>query len=204
ALLSPVQRRELRLLRRDRTFMVQTLLLPLMMVGAQLVLNVHADIFSGAVQAPSHLSAIAFGLAAYTLMFSAFQTLNADVQSLWILFCLRRSLESILRQKALLWGTVATLYAAAVFAAAIALARDVSWPLAANAAIVLAGVPVFAVIATALGVFGCDPLEQDVQKRVRITYLYLYMLIASFYAFAIYASTFWARIATMVLTALVA
>jgi hypothetical protein len=43
-----------------------------------------------------------------------------------------------------------------------------------------------------------------VQKRVRITYLYLYMLIASFYAYAIYASTLWARVATMVLTALVA
>ena len=203
-LLSPVQRRELRLLGRDRTFMVQTLLLPLMMVGAQLVLNVHADILSGAVHSPSHLSAVAFGLAAYTLMFSAFQTLNAEGQSLWILFCLPHSLESILRQKALLWGTVATLYAVAVFAAAIALARDVSWPLAGNALVVLAGVPVFAVIATALGVFGCDPLEQDVQKRVRITYLYLYMLIASFYAYAIYATTFWARLATMVLTALVA
>jgi membrane protease YdiL (CAAX protease family) len=203
-LLSPVQRRELRLLGRDRSFMVQTLFLPLLMVGAQLVLNVHADIFSGAVHAPSHLSAVAFGLAAYTLMFSAFQTLNAEGQSLWILFCLPRSLESILRQKALLWGTVATLYALAVFVAAIALARDVSWPLAGHALIVLVGVPVFAVIATSLGVFGCDPLEQDVQKRVRITYLYLYMLIASFYAYAIYATTFWARLGTMVLTALVA
>jgi ABC-2 type transport system permease protein len=202
-LLSPVQRRELRLLGRDRSFMVQTLLLPLMMVGAQLVLNVHADIFSAGVRNPSHLAAIAFGLAAYTLMFSAFQTLNAEGQSLWILFCVPHSLESILRQKARLWGTVATLYALAVFAAAIAVARDVSWPLAGHLAIVLAGVPIFAVIATAIGVFGCDPLEQDVQKRVHVTYLYLYMLIASFYAYAIYASTVWQRAATMVLTALV-
>jgi membrane protease YdiL (CAAX protease family) len=204
SLLSPVQRRELRLLGRDRSFMVQTLFLPLMMVGAQLVLNVQADIFTEAVRTPSHLAAVAFGLAAYTLMFSAFQTLNAEGQSLWILFCLPHSLESILRQKAVLWGTVATLYAVAVFGVAIGLARDVSWPLAGQALIVLVGVPVFAVIATALGVFGCDPLEQDVQKRVRITYLYLYMLIASFYAYAIYATTFWARLGTMVLTALVA
>jgi membrane protease YdiL (CAAX protease family) len=203
-LLSPVQRRELQLLGRDRSFMVQTLFVPLMMVGAQLVLNVQADIFSGALHTPAHLAAVSFGLAAYTLMFSAFQTLNAEGQSLWVLFCLPHPLESILRQKALLWGAVATLYAVAVFAVAIALARDVSWPLAGHALIVLVGVPVFAVIATALGVFGCDPLEQDVQKRVRITYLYLYMLIASFYAYAIYASTFWARLGTMVLTALVA
>ena len=84
---------------------------------------------SGAVDTPATLAAVAFGLAAYTLMFSAFQTLNAEGQALWVLFCVPHSLESILRQKALLWGTVATIYALAVFAAAIAVARDVSWPL---------------------------------------------------------------------------
>jgi membrane protease YdiL (CAAX protease family) len=199
-----VQRRELRLLGRDRSFMVQTLLLPLMMVGAQLLLNVHADFIAAGVRAPSHLAAVAFGLAAYTLMFSAFQTLNAEGQSLWLMFCVPHSLESIVRQKALLWGSVATLYAVGVFAAAVVAARDVSWPLAGSAVIVLAGVPIFAAIAAALGVFGCDPLEQDVQKRVRVTYLYLYMLLASFYAYAIYASSLAQRAATMVLTALVA
>jgi hypothetical protein len=204
ALLSPVQRRELRLLGRDRSFMVQTLLLPLMLVGAQLLLNAHADIFSAGVRSPANLSAVAFGLAAYTLMFSAFQTLNAEGQALWILFCVPHALDSILRQKALLWGTAATLYALAVFAAAVAVAHDISWPLAGSAVIVLIGVPIFSVIATALGVFGCDPLEQDVQKRVHVTYLYLYMLLASFYGLAIYASAFWPRLATMVLTALVA
>jgi ABC-2 type transport system permease protein len=203
-LLSPVQRRELRLLGRDRSFMVQTLLLPLMLVGAQLLLNVHADILAAGVQSPANLAAVAFGLAAYTLMFSAFQTLNAEGQALWVLFCVPHSLDSILRQKALLWGTVATFYALVLFAAAVAAAHDISWALAGSAVIVLAGVPIFSVIATALGVFGCDPLEQDVQKRVRGTYLYLYLLLASFYGYAIYAGAFWPRVATMVLTALVA
>jgi membrane protease YdiL (CAAX protease family) len=203
-LLSPVQRRELRLLGRDRSFMVQTLLLPLMLVGAQLLLNAHADIFAAGVRSPANLAAVAFGLAAYTLMFSAFQTLNAEGQALWILFCVPHSLDSILRQKALLWGTAATLYALAVFCAAVAVAHDISWALAGSAVIVLIGVPIFSAIATALGVFGCDPLEQDVQKRVRVTYLYLYLLLASFYGYAIYAGAFWPRIATMVLTALVA
>jgi hypothetical protein len=204
ALLSPVQRRELRLLGRDRSFMVQTLLLPLMLVGAQLLLNTHADIFSAGVRSPANLSAVAFGLAAYTLMFSAFQTLNAEGQALWVLFCVPHSLDSILRQKALLWGTVGTLYAIAVFVAAVAAAHDVSWALAGNAVIVLVGVPIFSVIATALGVFGCDPLEQDVQKRVHVTYLYLYMLLASLYGLAIYMDAFLPRLTTVVLTALVA
>jgi ABC-2 type transport system permease protein len=203
-LISAVQRRELRLLGRDRTFMVQTLVLPALIVGVQIFLNSGANVFVGAVEHPAHLSAIAFGLAAYTLMFSAFQTLNAEGQALWILYCVPQPLESILRQKAILWATAATLYPLVIFAIAVAMAGDISLQFVGSAAIVLIGVPIFAVIATALGVFGCDPLAQEVQRRVRITYLYLYMLIASLYAYAVYASDFWQRAALIVLTALLA
>ena len=203
-LLSAVQRRELRLLGRDRTFMTQTLVLPVFTVAIQLVLNVRGNIFAGAVDAPANLSAIAFGVAAYTLMFSAFQTLNAEGQSLWVLFCVPHSLDSILRQKAQLWAAVATVYPLVIFAIAIGVAGRVSPQLVGCVVMVVVGVPIFAVIATALGVFGCDPLEQDVQKRVRPTYLYLYMLLASFYVYAFYASTLVQRGATIVLTGLVA
>jgi hypothetical protein len=113
-------------------------------------------------------------------------------------------LESVLRSKAKLWAALAIVYPLAIFAIAVVLARDISLPFIGAAVVVLAGVPIFSLIATALGVFGCDPLEQDVQKRVRPTYLYIYMLLASFYAYAIYASTVWQRAALMVLTALVA
>ena len=72
------------------------------------------------------------------------------------------------------------------------------------AMVALAGVPIFATIATALGVFGCDPLQQDIQRRVRVTYFYIYMLLASLYAYAIYAPSIWQRLAAIILTALVA
>jgi ABC-2 type transport system permease protein len=68
--------------------------------------------------------------------------------------------------------------------------------------VVLLGVPIFATIGTSLGVFACDPLAQLVQRRVRPSYLYLYMLLASLYVYAIYASTVWQRTGLMVLTAL--
>jgi ABC-2 type transport system permease protein len=165
ALISPVQRRELLLLARDRTFMVQTLVLPLSIVGMQVLLNVHANIFVGAVDTPSTLAALAFGLAAYTLMFSAFQTLNAEGQALWILYCVPHSLEAVLRQKASLWSAMAIIYPLAVFVIAVVVAGGVSWAFLASAAIVLVGVPIFATIAVALGVFGCDPLAQDVRRR---------------------------------------
>ena len=204
ALISPVQRRELLLLARDRTFMVQTLVLPLSIVGMQVLLNVHTNIFVGAVDTPSTLAALAFGLAAYTLMFSAFQTLNAEGQALWILYCVPNSLETVLRQKANLWSAMAIIYPLAVFAIAIVVAGGVSWAFLASAAIVLAGVPIFATIAVALGVFGCDPLAQEVRRRVRPTYLYLYMMLVSLYAYAIFSGTIWQRGALMILSALLA
>jgi membrane protease YdiL (CAAX protease family) len=203
-LISPVQRRELLLLARDRTFMVQTLVLPLSIVGMQVLLNVHTNIFVGAIDAPSTLAALAFGLAAYTLMFSAFQTLNAEGQALWILYCVPHSLEAVLRQKANLWSAVAIIYPLAVFVIAVVVAGGVSWPFLASAAIVLVGVPIFATIAVALGVFGCDPLAQDVRRRVRPTYLYLYMMLVSLYAYAIFSGTIWQRGALMILSALLA
>ena len=204
ALTSPVQRRELRLLARDRTFMVQTLVLPLAIVGMQILLNAHSNIFAGAVDAPSALAAIAFGLAAYTLMFSAFQTLNAEGQALWILYCAPLSLEAVLRQKAALWSAVAIIYPLTMFIVAAVVAGGISPAFLGSVAIVLAGVPIFATIATALGVFGCDPQAQDVRRRVRPTYLYLYMVLASLYAYAIFADRVWQRASLLILTALLA
>jgi ABC-2 type transport system permease protein len=205
SLLSAVQRRELRLLGRDRTFMVQTLLIPALIVGMQVFFNAKAGIsFADAVEHPASLATIAFALAACTLMFSAFQTLNAEGQALWVLYCVPHSLESVLWQKAKLWAAIATIYPLIVFGIAIAVARDISLQFIGSAVVVLVGVPIFATIATALGVFACDPLAQDIQRRVRPTYLYLFMILAALYAYAIYATSIWQRAALMILTALVA
>ncbi|MEJ0076119.1 MAG: CPBP family intramembrane glutamic endopeptidase [Alphaproteobacteria bacterium] len=202
--LSVVQRRELRLLMRDRTYMVQTLLFPALIVGMQVLLNPGAGFSLGLLNEPQHLAAIAFGVASYGLIFSAFQTLNAEGQSLWILYSVPHSLESVLRQKARLWMVVAFSYPLVMFAVAIGATGNISLQFAEAALVVLVGVPIFSAIATALGVFGCDPLEVDPQRRIRITYLYLYMLIASLYVYAIYAASIWQRLALVILTALVA
>jgi hypothetical protein len=204
ALLSPVQRRELRLLGRDRTFMVQTLVLPATMLVVQIVLNPNATDLAGIVGNPSLLATLAFLLAAYTLMFSAFQALNAEGQALWILHCVPHSLESVLWQKAKLWAAVAVLYPVIMFGTAIALEGEVPPQLLGGAVVVLLGVPIFAVIATALGVFGYDPLVADIRHRIRLAYGYLFMLLCSLYGYAIFAETVWQQVTMVTLTALVA
>jgi hypothetical protein len=204
ALLSAVQRRELILLGRDRTFMVQTLVLPVVVVGTQVFLNARTNILADAIEHPENLAAIAFALPAYMLMLSAFQTLNAEGQALWILYTVPHQLESILRQKAKLWAAAAMIYPLTILAVALGVSGHVTRAFAGAAVIVLLGVPIFAVIATALGVFGCDPLATEVHRRIRLTYTYLYFLLGSLYVYAVYASTIWQRAAMVILTALVA
>jgi ABC-2 type transport system permease protein len=205
-LLSPIQARELLLLSRDRTFLVQTLVMPVIIVVSQVVLNsAAADVFSAPAEHPEHLAAIAFGISAYGLMLSAFQTLNAEGQALWILYTVPHSVDSILRQKAVLWGVASLVYPVAIFGYLFAVSGGaISLTLVELALVVILGAPVFAVIATALGVFACDPLAQNVQKRLRPSFVYLYMLISSTYVYAIYVSTIWQRAALMTLTALLA
>ncbi|MBX7113971.1 MAG: CPBP family intramembrane metalloprotease [Myxococcaceae bacterium] len=202
--LSPIQARELRLLGRDRNFLVQTLLLPVVILGAQFFFNVRGDTLGSLGNHPAHLAGLAFGASAYALLFSAFQTLNAEGKALWILYCVPDSLESLLQQKARFWIAVSLVYPLLILGAGMAMSGHWSAETIGLGFIAILGVPIYAVIATALGVFGCDPLAQDVQRRVRISYLYLFMLLSSLYGYAIYASSFWEQLCMIVLSTLLA
>jgi ABC-2 type transport system permease protein len=199
---SVVQRRELRLLGRDRSFLVQTLVLPVIIVFSQIIFQgrIHSSTLAGVSNAT--VASIAFGIAAYTLMMSAFQTLNSEGGALWLLFTVPRSIESVLREKAQLWAVLALAYPLAVFIIAVIVKRHADIELVGFAAIVLLGVPIYAAIAVALGVFGCDPLAQEVRSKLRPTYVYLYMMLAGLYTYAIYASEWWQKIVVIVLSGL--
>jgi len=202
--LTPIQARELRLLSRDRNFLVQTLVVPVVAVGAQFFLQSRgaSDAVTG--WAPVHLAAIAFAIAAYALMFSALQNLNAEGQALWILYTVRHPLERVLWQKALLWSVLVLVYPVVILGFGFASAGPFTTEKLGLVALVLAGVPLYALIGTALGVFACDPLSVEAQQRVRPSYLYLYLLLSSLYVYAIYATSFWQRLALLVLTATLA
>ncbi|MEO7494162.1 MAG: type II CAAX endopeptidase family protein [Massilia sp.] len=197
---SPIQRRELRLLSRDRNFLVQSLLLPLVMVGSQFMINAKAGALSGLAASPTALAATAFGLGSYMLMLSAFQTINNEGHALWLLFTFPRALDDMLKEKARLWAVLALVYPLAVFGAGYALAPAQPWATLGLMAIVVVGIPVYATIAVALGVFASDPLAQDVRTRVKPSYVYLYMALSSLYGYAIFAGAWWQKLAMMLLT----
>jgi membrane protease YdiL (CAAX protease family) len=199
--LSPIKRRELRLLSRDRNFLFQTLLLPIIIVGSQMMFN--GKLNSLAELGDHHLvaAAVAFGIGVYVLMLSAFQTLNNEGQVLWLMYTVPRSLESVLKEKAQLWGGLTMVYPAVVLGITAWYTTDFDWSMLVLVLTVFIGIPIYSMIAVSLGVFACDPLAVDARTRVRPTYVYLYMLLASFYTWSIYSNVWSQKLVVMVLVA---
>jgi membrane protease YdiL (CAAX protease family) len=202
--LGPIARRELRLLGRDRNFLVQTLVMPALVIALQIYFGMRGLGTGDLLHInPQHVAAIAFGISAYAIMASAFQALNAEGHALWILYTLPHRPEALLRRKAALWTGVALIYPLIVLGVS-SVAIGLTWRGLALGAIAVAGVPIFATIATSLGVFACDPTSAEIHRRLRPAYVYLYMLLAGIYTFALYASGIWQRAVLMILCALVA
>ncbi|MCE3263352.1 MAG: family intrarane metalloprotease protein [Pseudoduganella sp.] len=204
ALGTPLQRRELRLLSRDRNFLVQSLLIPLIIFGSQLVLNGQVENMDQFLGNPALLSSVAFGLGAYVLMLSAFQTINTEGHALWMLYTYPHTIGSMLAEKAQLWSMLALLYPLTVFAMGLWFGVPADGALLAQAVLVLAGIPIFAAIAVALGVWACDPLAQDTHARVRPTFAYAYLILSSLYTFALNSRAWHVRLAAIVLLAALA
>lgn len=201
---TPLQRRELRLLSRDRNFLVQSLLIPLVIFGSQLVLNGQVKDMGQFLANPALLSSVAFGLGAYVLMLSAFQTINTEGHALWLLYTYPQSIGGMLAEKARLWSLLALAYPLGIFAIGLWFGAPADGRLLSQAILVLAGIPIFATIAVALGVWACDPLAQDTRTRVRPTFAYAYLILSSLYTYALNTSAWQVRLAVIVLLAALA
>jgi ABC-2 type transport system permease protein len=68
----------------------------------------------------------------------------------------------------------------------------------------LLGIPIYAFVAVALGVFGSNPLEQHQHQKVKPAYLYLYMLLSGLYIYAVITPNLVQRLIFIVLTMLLA
>jgi len=201
---TPLQRRELRLLSRDRNFLVQSLLIPLIIFGSQLVLNGQVKNLDQFIADPALLSSVAFGLGAYVLMLSAFQTINTEGHALWLLYTYPQSIGSMLAEKAQLWSVLALIYPLSVFAMGLWFGVPADGRLLSQLVLVMAGIPIFATIAVALGVWACDPLAQDMRARVRPTFAYAYLILSSLYTYALNTRAWHVRLAAIVLLAALA
>lgn len=202
-LLSAVQRRELTLLSRDRNFLVQSLVVPLLIVGGQLLLGT-SGVATSMWTDPNVLASVAFGLAAYSLSMSAFQTLNTEGHALWLLYTFPHPIEDVLKDKAKLWGVITLAYPVVMFSVGAVLAPTLDWQFLGAMLTAFLGIPIYAFIAVALGIFGSNPLEQHQHHKVKPAYVYLYMALAGLYVYAIVTPDPAQRIIFIVLSLLLA
>ncbi len=167
--------KDLHLLWRDRNMLIGTLVVPIVILGMQLAFN-PAVLREGFFDY-RHIAAMAFGVAAYVLMFSAFSVVSAEGQALWLLYSVPRYLHRLLLEKILLWGGFACAYAVVLLGYGW-LRLPFSWLFVWLSTYVMLAVILCAMVGGALGVFGADPLNPDAPRRGSIAQLYTFMLLA--------------------------
>ena len=193
--------KDMRLLLRDRNFLVQTLIAPVLVVGFQLLNGGLAHSITSSFQAAS---TFAYGLGAYVLISTALSVLAVEGNSLWMLYSLPVPLHRVMLRKTLLWACCALAYTVIALVACAARIRSFHLLDLVHAAMACAGVFIYAFIAAGIGILGTDPLETEVKRRVGPGTIYLYMILATMFGYALHAPSMWARIAQLVLSSLLA
>ncbi len=201
-LLRGVVAKDLRLLLRDRNLFVQSLLLPLIIIGFQLLVN--HGLAASLVGDAGNLAAFAFAVSCYVFMFCAMPVLAIEGKALWMFFTFPQPLQRVMSAKVRLWAVVGAVYAAGVIGIGLALgakgdAQDVGRML-----LVLACVPIYAYIAAGLGVHATDPLEQEVRRRIGPGPTYLYMMTVAAMGYALASGSLWQAFVQAAFAALLA
>ncbi|HXX95032.1 MAG TPA: type II CAAX endopeptidase family protein [Planctomycetota bacterium] len=192
--------KDLRLLFRDRNFLVGTLVVPVLVFAFQAVL--YPNLLRGATGDFRHAATLAYGLGAYILMSSAFHVLTIEGQSLWLLYTFPRELHRILIEKTAVWAAMALLYASIALGVTASLSSGLDWGALSLAVTALVGVVLAAFTAAALGTLAVDPLQPDVQRKIRAEVVYLYMLLSGMFGYALYGPSPWLRVVQVVLSTL--
>lgn len=197
---SVIQRRELTLLKRDRNFLVQTMFLPLLILGSQVVFTGRLHDVRELLDSPALVASTGFFLGTYTLMMSAFQNLNKEGGALWLLYTFPAGVEQALREKAQLWAALAMVYPVIMFGVALAWMPAWRWDMAGLMLLALAGIALYAVIGVALGVFASDPQATEAAAKMRPAHMYLYLLLTGLYIAALAAGSVVQQLVFVVLT----
>lgn len=98
--LTPIQRNELRLLFRDKTFFARTLLVPIVIMGLNLYVGMEGEI--GTVFSSKQLGILSLA-PLYTFLFSLMPMMAAENQTFWLAKTFPVSLSDYFRQKINLW-----------------------------------------------------------------------------------------------------
>ena len=194
--------KDLRLLLRDRNFFVQTLVAPALIVCFQVFFNI--GMAQSIASSYHHAATFAFAVGAYVMISTGLNVLAVEGNSLWMLYGLPVTLPSIMLRKTLLWSALGLCYAGIVLGVCGWHIHHFQGIDFSYTTVALAGVIIYSFIASGMGMLATDPLEVEVKRRIQPGMIYLYMILASLYGYALYAPSTWARLGQIVLSSLLA
>ena len=194
--------KDLRLLLRDRNFFVQTLVAPALIVCFQIVFNVG---MAQSIGSNYHAAAtFAFAVGAYAMISTGLNVLAVEGNSLWMLYGLPVTLPSVMLRKTMLWSVLGLCYAGVVLVICGWHIREFHSADLSDTTVALAGVVIYSFIASGMGMLATDPLEVEVKRRIRPGMIYLYMILAALFGYALYSTMIWPRLGQLVLSTLLA
>lgn len=189
--------KELRLLLRDRNFLVSTLVVPVVMIGLQLFLNRRVGrLSSGSGQ--WHATA-AYVVGAYSLTTGCFRVLAGEGRALWLLFAQPVDIAAALRRKVAMWaglgltfglGTLFALTATRGAPSFLALLSDVLF--------VAAGIWIASHLAAGIAALAANPAIDHVRPNIGARFSYLYLFLAATYTAGLQSPLLTTRITALV------
>ncbi|HEX6242894.1 MAG TPA: CPBP family intramembrane glutamic endopeptidase, partial [Polyangiales bacterium] len=195
-------RHELLSLTREPARLVRVVVLPLLLVGVNMVVN--PQLLEGILTSPRHAATIAFGIGAFSLSTTGLCALANEGHGLWLLYTLPSSIVRVLARKALVWSSIAAGLGATVLAVIALVARNGALFWSPYAALALVGVLLHGVLAVALGTLGTNVFETERANRVQPLTVQLFMLLAIMFGYAIYAPSIWGKFVQLCMSSLLA
>ena len=193
---------EVRLLTRDRNLLTQVILIPLIVVGYYLMVS--PRMLSAVLGNFNHAALAVFAIGAYSFASSAIPLLDRQGKTLWHLLTFPQSLVSILLRMATFWAVVGLLYGGVFLALIIHYGAHMHASSIGDAMLALYGIALYAFIASGLGILATDVNETAPRGRVKVSMVYLYLILAAMYGNMFYALSVWTRFAQLVLSTLLA
>jgi ABC-2 type transport system permease protein len=194
--------KEVRLLFRDKVLLVQVAFLPIIVGLFQVILN--PGMLKRTLGSPLVGGAVAFGIGAYALLSAAPGVLLHEKDALWLLYTFPRRVSGVIFRKAMLWATIAVGWSLAAAVFGMARRGEVAAGDITALVWILLGLPIYALIASSIGVLGFDPTITEIHRRLRVDLMYLILLLGGLLTAGLWLSTPYARAASLIVFAALA
>ena len=185
------------LLIRDKNLAVQVIVVPLMLVGYQLLIS--PQMLTGA--SGHHLAVMAFGCGAWASMMTAPQILLSEGRNIWMVFSLPVEIATYFERRTKIWRFTAVVMAAFVIACLAIWKGGIPiehwWRVVAA----LAGVWVMSLVIYAIMIGDAelpDPAQGE-RPKISVVRMYLCMFVAAIYGSVLWHAGPWHVLASLVI-----